>query len=34
MSVDESILKGKHILAVDDKENVIEAIIDVCSYFS
>ncbi len=29
MSSDESILKGKHILAVDDEEDVLETIIDI-----
>ena len=29
MSGDESILKGKHILAVDDEEDILETIIDI-----
>jgi len=29
MSGDESLLKGKHILAVDDEEDILETIVDI-----
>ena len=29
MSLDESVLKGRHILAVDDEEDILETISDI-----